>query len=83
MTGFSISYAKGIKLRLQRENIRYSYKYKLIQLSTSNLFLKLFHLVDVVSTLCSVLLIHMEIHLRKSVKMLSLTSVGQLVSQDH
>lgn len=39
--------------------------------------------MDVVSTFSSVFLIHMEEHLLESVKMLSLTSAGQLVSQVH
>lgn len=55
----------------------------LIQLSISNLFLKLFHRVDVMSTFSSVFLIHAEEHVLTSDLMLSLTSTGQLVSQVH
>lgn len=62
---------KGIKLRLEREN-----QVLIIQLSISNLFFKLFHQVDVVSTFSSVFLIYMEEHLLRSIKMLSLTSAS-------
>lgn len=53
----------------------------LIQLSISNLFLSLFHQVDIMFTFNSVFLIHMEKHLLKSIKILSFSSAGQLVSE--
>lgn len=60
---FFYKLCKGIKLRLEREN-----QVLIIQLSISNLFLTLFHQVDVMSTFSSVFLIHMEELLLKSVK---------------
>lgn len=56
---FSISYAKVSTLRLEREN---QVLFLLIQLSISNLFLKLFHQVGVKSIFSSVFVIYMEEH---------------------
>lgn len=75
---FSISYAKVSKREREREKSGTLYKCILMQLSISNLFLQLLYQVDVLSIFSSVL-IDMEEHLLKSVKMLSLTS-SQLVS---